>query len=113
MLGALLALLDGPVVLALSAFFLALLAREAAVVLIVLAVLWRDGAPIGSRPSARAFSRYVPLVAVLLVYLALRGAVAGTSPAGPAKSACPVSAIQRKRTPIAKSPIAKWMTIGW
>jgi len=33
--------------------------------------------------------------------------------AGPAKAARPVSDIQRKRTPAARRPIAKWMTIGW
>ena len=33
--------------------------------------------------------------------------------AGPAKAARPVREIQRKRTPTAKRPMAKWMTIGW
>jgi len=83
--------------LSLAAFALALLAREAALALVLLVVLVdlgvsrRDGEPLGVGWPGR-LGRYGPYVAVLLGYLVLRTAVIGVHapPAGPAQVPLPL-----------------------
>ncbi len=78
--------------LSLAAFALALLAREAAMALVLLVVLVdltvsrRDGEPLGGGGPGRLVGRYGPYVAVLLGYLVLRTAVVGP-PSPPAVTA--------------------------
>jgi len=96
MLAALLAGRDARPSLALPAFLLALLAREAAMVLVPLTVLvdvavgWRDGERLRATLRARVVSRYVPMLAVLLFYLVLRSAAVGTRPVVFATAAVPL-----------------------